>query len=278
MGPTACGTANDVFIIRDLGNGKCESAFSPNGGAFVGGDCTTLLFNKTCGTYVGLLTIFITNAGNAPAATFAPQINTWLTNVGLADIQTMTSYLQIYVDNSPNPIPGPIQPVFLSSLEQVGSILIKECANCDVNPDIGPATSQLVSLLGFQKLKQLTGFPGTESFLTLQNTRFGDMKSFVSLYCPPTFMLLPNNKNLVSLEGLQTLQTQNQGGTFFNATGSGPFTNVSASFVTTLAGCTGATTPFVGNFFLPVTPCVPSLLINYAEYCRFVAAGTCPAT
>jgi hypothetical protein len=278
LGPTACGTKNDILIIRDLGDGKCVSAFSKNGSAFVGGDCTTLAFNKTCGNYAGLLTIFISNDGNASAATYAPQINTWLTNLGLAGVQTLGTYLQIYVDNTPNPIPTPIQPVFLSSLEQVGSLLIKECLNCGVNPDIAPPTSQLVSLPGFLKLQQFTGFPGTESFFTLQNTRFGDMKSFSSLYCPPTFMLMPNNKFLVSLEGLQTLRTQNQGGTFFNATGSGPFTNVSASYVTTLAGCSGASTPFVGNFFLPVTPCVPSLLINYAEYCRFVAAGTCPAT
>lgn len=177
-----CGSSTDFINIRDLGNGQCvsNSQVAPST-SFVAGNCTLPYFKTTCGSYAGFLNIFIGNDFNATALTYVPpNIEKWLTNIGLANVNVIDGNLGVFVDYSPFPIPSKIAPVFLSSLEQAGAVQASECNNqfCGAAPPPVPtgANYVLTALPGLKKLKQCTGVTAGAAFVSVYNTG----KAFVS--------------------------------------------------------------------------------------------------
>jgi hypothetical protein len=107
---------------------------------------------------------------NRTAATYIPPttaINTWLTNMGLAGINSIATF-NFFVTSTPFPIPVDIAPVFFSNLAQSDVILITECNSCATNTSLGPispATNRLKALPGFA-----VNYQNTFTSFTLQNT------------------------------------------------------------------------------------------------------------
>jgi hypothetical protein len=272
-----CGSSADNIFIRDLGNGSCVSSISLNGGAFAFGNCTSQVYNQACGSFLGSLTVYIGNdLSRTPGAYVQPNITMWLTNMGLNDVNVIKVSLNVFVDANPALVPIRIAPVFLTKVQQVATLYVSECANCDASKEVPPARSVLTGLPGLKALQQILQVPQENSFVTISNTAFPDMSSLSALTCPPAFVSLTGNKNMTSLAGLEKLQPYPGDGAYFNASGSGPFTNVSSSAIKTFAGCAGSTTSEIATFLLPVSPCGPPGLISYSEYCVFLVNGICP--
>jgi hypothetical protein len=161
----------------------------------------------------------------------------------------------------------PLQTSFLraqletpSAAGQAGALVIKECNNCFVTPDAGPARPALGGLPGLVNLRQMYDYtPGgvPTSSLIVENTALPDMSSFAGLRCPPGFIYLANNRGLRTLDGLGSLSypTFSPGVTLF-ATGNALSGPESVQAVQTLAGCVaGGTSPQQSSMFVATAAC-----------------------
>jgi hypothetical protein len=170
-----------------------------------------------------------------------PTILSALPGTGLGSVSVLLGTLTIYVDNSLGPVPGPLAPSFLPNLQEVGSLIIKECANCSVNPDIAPAGTNrsLTGLPGLTNLYRIAtpSNPTASATLVIQNTGFANLTSFVGLRCSPSFVLLQGNPALSSLQGLQNLVPAVPPGPAYFL-GRAPLLKLAnAKQLTSLAGC-----------------------------------------
>jgi hypothetical protein len=266
--PAVCGVATDNIFIRDLGNGSCAATSIING-VVRQNTCNAPIFSTPCGSFAGILQIFVANELALNVTTYVqPNINLWLTNLGLSQI-TILGSLRFLVDQTPVAVPSFVAPVFLETLRQVGSIFIAECLKCDTAPNVGPlGRSVLTALPGLKNVYQLA--PGPNNLLVVQNTAFKNLTSFSSLTCPPPVILLTNNTNLTNFFGFENLATPTGDGTILNAAGSGPFTDISS--IKVLGNCYN--TPISDGTFVAI-PTTCRVLSSYPAACAF-ANGVAP--
>lgn len=250
-----CGIATDFITIRDNGDGTCSAALRLGTAAPVGSNCQSRAFpNTVCGSYRGSLTIIIARLRTTPYV--GANINQWLTNMGLANLNVIGGILTIYVDNTPLQVPGPQSPNFLSRLQQVGSLVVSECANCAANPET-PAVGNpgvLASLPGLANLKK---FPtNAPSSLVIRNTGFASFDStFRALVCAPSQVQVSNNSRLTSFSGL-LLTSNAPGPAFYAAANPIPGTSAGVGALRGLAGCpSGDTSPLTSPCFIATTTC-----------------------
>jgi hypothetical protein len=276
-GRAECGTSADRISIRDLGAGNCSSVMAI-GGVNQTGSCSAAEapYSGTCASFAGTLTIFI--GADSPGAYQLPAISLWLTNLGLANLTVIKGSLTILVHYTPNPIPAVISPVFFPNLRQVGSLLVAECADCQVDTTVPPTADTwpaLASLPGLGELLQ-TCDPSApacigENSIQVANTGFANLTALSGLRCSPPAFYLKGGIKLTSLKGLELLSPQPPGGTAFNTSGSGPFTGVNAiSPIKVMADCSGSNSTSTSPFFLsPTDPCTAPFT-SYSQYCLFL--------
>jgi hypothetical protein len=281
FGHAECGTSADRISIRDLGAGNCTSVMII-GGVTSTGNCSEPPYSGTCSSFAGSLAILI--GADSTGAYEPPAISVWLTNLRLANLTVIKGSLSILVDYTPNPIPTVISPLFFPDLDQVGSLLIAECANCSANSTIPPTAGfwpALASLPGLVKLKQ-TCDPSApscigENSIQVVNTGFTNLTSLSGLRCPPPAFHLTGNTKMASLQGLELLLPQPPNGTVFDTSGSGPFEDLNAiPPIKLMANCSGNVSTSTSPFFLsPTAPCTAPFT-SYSQYCLFLNSTSCP--
>jgi hypothetical protein len=149
----------------------------------------------------------------------------------------------------------------------VGSLVVYECANCGVNPDIGPANPALAALPGLTKLQRFRNFfplpspPLPLGSFILRNTALTDLTSFVGLQCPAGFFQITSNARLSTFQGFNGLQPPTfipgSIGSSFIATGNSLLNYQSVSAIKNLAGCpSNLTSPFSNSFYVITAACV----------------------
>jgi hypothetical protein len=249
------------------------------GGESRTGNCTVAPYGKICSSFAGSLTIVM--GADSLTAYIMPPINGYLTQLGL-NLTVIKGSLSILVDYTPRPVTALIMPMFLSNLQQVGSLIVSECADCAKSTTTPPTASSwpaLFALPGLVKLKQTCNPMGPSCIngtsIQIANTGFTDLASLSGLTCPPSTLSLKELKKLTSLKGLDALLPQPAGGTGFDTTGSGPFTDLNAILpINNMANCVGNVSTSTSPFFLSKTaPCdVP--FFSYSQYCLFVSNTT----
>jgi hypothetical protein len=234
-------TGYDNILVFDFGNGTslCEG-LGQDGVLISDSNCVSSFFNKTCSVYNGSITIVMRNEqGLSGEAYVAPNIATWLNNIGLGSLTILLGDLIVYADHTPYPLPTPIAPVFLTDMQQALDIFVRECEDClsdPVTPPVNP--SRLIALPGLQQVIQLNG-DGGATVLLVAGTGFQDLASFSGLACvqKPAYLFFININALQSFNGLEAVQPLSNGDSFY-AIGSGPFsTAASVVALTSLAGC-----------------------------------------
>jgi hypothetical protein len=191
---------DEFIIIIDNGDRTCDLFFY-NGFDANSFNCTDpfLLYQQTCGFLNAEITLSFENPQGLGAGDYEPNMERWLSNVGFASLQIINNTLTIQV-LYPDAIPVSISPLFLSSLQQVSSLVITERDSVVGNPPV------LTGLPGLSNLYQLYDGPqGT--YLEVSGTGFTDMTSFSGLTCPPVFMALLNNPVLTSFAGLELVSS-----------------------------------------------------------------------
>jgi hypothetical protein len=271
----ACGLDDESILVWDFGNGTCLSAYYPTSGPSQIGTCSTEVFGRECTVLAASLTIRITNEAASDALFVLPDINKWLTNMGLANLAAIKNELSIRVYEGLRTIPVPIAPVFFTSLREARSLVISEICllpTCNGQYDL-PPVSRLTALPGLIGLKQLYRPAGSDPIyntLLLSGTAFTDMRSFVGLTCPPTYFELYNNTQLKSLDGLQQLASPVSGSAGISAVGSGPFTRAeSVAPLKGLAACKGdfAETLLDNTVYVPAG--CGTVLSDWDDVCAF---------
>jgi hypothetical protein len=248
---SAC--TGDIVLVQDSGNGSCTVAYQLNGTFVPGGQpCTNLFGGVTCGSFTGIISIFITRQ-QTTATYVQPNIQAHLTAIGLGSIVALKETLVVSVQNSPNPIPVNVAPIFLTSLRRAGAIIVRECANCDAESIAPPTTSRLTALPGLAGIQALT----STKELQVVNTAFTSMGSFAGLTCPPDTLTITNNKQLATLNGLNSISTftTNIVGPSITITGNNLTSAASISAVSVYFFCTGANTPLFGPVNIEVQGC-----------------------
>lgn len=252
---TVCGTATDVITIRDNGDNTCTGSLRLGTAALVSTNCRSLAFPRTiCGSYRGFLTIIISR--QRTTSYVGANIAQWLSFMGLADLNVIGGTLTIYVDNTPLQVPGPQNPNFLGKLNQVGALVVSECANCAANPETPAAGNPgvLASLPGLVNLKK---FPTNAlSSLIIRNTGFANFDgTFRALVCSPSQVQISNNTKLVSFSGI-LLTSDAPGPAFYAAANRIPGTSAGVGALRTLAGCpSGNTSTLTSPCFISTTTC-----------------------
>jgi hypothetical protein len=255
--------------VSDYGNGTslCEGLIFDNPLISVI-DCATSFFNTSCSVYSGNIEIVMSNAqGLGVEAYVAPDIATWLNNIGLGSLTILQGDLTVFADHTPYPLPAPIAPVFLTSLQQARNMYVIECEDCATStfdPPVNP--SRLFALPGLQQIIQLTGeFDLT--FLVVRFTAFQDLTSFSGLACLRfAYLSFTYNSALQSFNGLEAVQPLSDG---FNVdgSGSGPFTTAdSVAGLRSLAGCISGSA--FGRFVTIPIGC-DQVLTSFQEICDY---------
>jgi hypothetical protein len=121
---TACGSLYGFLSIADNGDGTCsafriEQTTAGGTSTTVGLSCTALAYPgiASCASIQSAVKITIRRLRNV--AYVQPDINKWLTNMGLNNVIVIANALTVEVDHSPFPIPQFINPVFFTALRQV---------------------------------------------------------------------------------------------------------------------------------------------------------------
>jgi hypothetical protein len=274
--PADC-TGYDIIIVNDYGNGTslCEGVRLGSRERVSDVNCVTPFFSKTCSVFSGIIEIVISNAQGLDAEAYVePNIDTWLNNIGLGSLTALLQNVQVYADHTPYPLPRPIAPVFLTSLQQAGNIFVNECEDCFSDSNYPPVNaSMLTALPGLQHVVQLNGFANL-TFLTVHTTAFQDLTSFSGLACVTAtatklvLMTIIGNIAMKSFNGLEAMQPVSIG-LNLDATGSGPFSTAdSVAGLRSLAGCTSGSGPASGGYVLIPTGCVPDIT-SFAEMCTY---------
>ncbi len=126
------------------------------------GTCTSPVFGRECTVLLPFLGINIENV-LSNVSYILPDINKWLTNMGLANLVAIKSQLTVRVLEGSRVIPVPIAPVFLTSLREARSVWVHEaCTLFSCNENSLPPVSRLTALPGLVGLKQLYVTPGTK--------------------------------------------------------------------------------------------------------------------
>jgi hypothetical protein len=237
--------------------------------------CTDNLFGTNCAQFTGYLTISIQNSGNGTAQTYIPpDINKWLTNIGLGTLVVLRGSLNVVVENFDPPIPVDLAPVFLTSLRQAASLGVYECQGPECDPTVVfDQPPRLTALPGLRNLLQL----GDSSFsltspttVQVSGTAFGDLGSFSGLTCvlPYASLQVQYNKALSTFQGMEALQPGSLGRVTINATGSGPFVTAdSLAPLRSVAGCFATATPPYNDVNIPVG--CDGILDNGADICTY---------
>eukprot|EP00884_Botryococcus_braunii_P012368 jgi/Botrbrau1/21131/Bobra.0061s0025.1 len=207
----ACGQAGDTITVQDNGDGTCSAAqFTTSINRAVSCNESLWFPGTTCSSYQGSLTIvFINRAG---ANYKQPTVQTYLTQLGLGSITVLVGTLTVYVDYSNGAVPGPLAPTFLPNLAEVGSIIIKECANCFPSPDTAPTGTlrALVALPGLTTLYRIgpPTNPSSPASLVVVNTGFANFSSFAGLKCTPSFVQVTATPRFQACRGSRTWSLQ----------------------------------------------------------------------
>lgn len=156
-GSAGCGAAGEVITIVDNGDGTCTALYTQSNRTSTPSTCLTPFFATPCDAFAGSIEIYITYPdGTTPATYKQPAIQMWLTNVGVGNITVLGQLLAVFVDHSRNGTLPPLAPSFLTSLEQAGSLYVRECGNCFSTPPSGvPSASNLIALPGLVNIYQL---------------------------------------------------------------------------------------------------------------------------
>jgi hypothetical protein len=162
-------------------------------------------------------------------------------SAGLGNLGVIGGALTIYVDYTPNAIPGPLAPFFLPALREVNGLVIKECADCNTNPNVPPvnparALRGLPGLAGVFRIAPPAN-PRAASSLFITGTGFVDASSFAGLTCSPGFVSIGGNPVLTSLQGFQNLRPASSPGPQWIITDSALKGNVSIASLTGMADC-----------------------------------------
>jgi hypothetical protein len=218
----------------------------------------------------------------SPGPYVLPDINKWLTKMGLANLVAIKGLINIRVFEGTRTIPVPIAPVFLTSLKEARWLAIIEVcfvSSCQGPYDL-PPVSRLTALPGLAGLKQLYLPDGSNSYssLIVSGTAFADMRSFAGLTCPPTFLELYNNTLLKTLDGLQQLATPSVGRAGILADGSGPFTTAeSLAPLRGLAACNGEFSGAALGTIVSIPAGCNTLLRSWDNVCAFKGTpALCP--
>eukprot|EP00884_Botryococcus_braunii_P023050 jgi/Botrbrau1/9429/Bobra.0252s0053.1 len=269
----------DEIVILDFGDGSslCE-AYNQGSLEQSAPNCSRPFFNNPCGTFVGAIRIDILNQAGLTAEDYVPPaIATWLANIGLGSIGVLGRYLQITVDHYPYPIPRPISPDFLSTLQEVNSIDVRECEDCVID-SIGPpysSPSALIALPGLKQIVQMTSYFGQTPSLFLTGTGFRDLLSFSSLACGIQKFFILGNHELQTFDGLEAVQPvvyTNGSVLWVDAHESGPFTTAaSVAALKSVAGCISGLN--ISGFVYIPTGC--SAITSWADVCTFQGDSPC---
>lgn len=225
--------------------------------------CTDTLFpGKACGVLDGSLSLYVSNGANAAASTFvAPDFDAALAALGMGNLATIAFELEVVVDHAPSPIPKDIAPVFLNTLTDVVFLAVIETSDYTNSPDVAPSISRLVALPGLSSLERMVS-PSIflPPALYVGGTALGDMRSFSSLACPPQLMMITQNRQLTSLEGLNRLATwtngENIGGLGYVISANDLTGPLSIAALSVLAGCPNpALSPAGDGLQIQVTGC-----------------------
>ncbi len=282
-GGADCGKPTDKIAIRDLGNATCVSIMTISGESRTG-DCTVSPYTKTCSSFAGSLTIVM--GADSPVAYQIPPINKHLEVLGLSNLVVIQGNLSILVDYTPKPVATQLIPVFLANLQQVGSLMVSECADCaksTLTPPTVRTWPALAALPGLVNLKQTCNPTGPScignTLIQIMNTGFRDLASLSGLTCPPSTLSLKDLTKLTSLKGLNALLPQPASGTVFDTTGSGPFADLNAILpIVNMANCVGNVSTSTSPFFLSETPPCDVPFFSYSQYCLFVSDTTTNTT
>lgn len=207
------GFAADTLVLLDSGSNTARFAATIGGVSKTGtlnlSSPDNFLYGKQC-VALWMSAVAITLRRSDPAVPFvSTNINTWLSKLGLANVVVLTGTLTLSVSHTPLPIPGVVAPTFFSSLQQVASAVVVECADCSSNPDIPPASPKLRAVPGLVGLTKFWNFQqrsSAVSSLIVRGTAFVNFTaSFSGLQCSPGFLQLTSMPFLTSLSGLAGL-------------------------------------------------------------------------
>lgn len=115
-----CGTFDELLQITDNGDGTC-SATRYTAGTSAVVSCASLAYGGVCNSLLAPVTIVMRRTSGAPYV--QPNINQWLTNMGLAGVTVLAQALTVLVDHSPFPVPPSIAPVFFTNLKQASPLV-----------------------------------------------------------------------------------------------------------------------------------------------------------
>eukprot|EP00884_Botryococcus_braunii_P011852 jgi/Botrbrau1/20668/Bobra.0058s0002.1 len=279
---TACGRLSDLVYLVDNGDGTCVKAGTANGQP-IGGSCTEPIFQgfSTCPTLNASLVLIFRKA--SASGQYTQNMQGWLNGVGIGNPRIIFGVVTIYVDHLPNPIP-PMNPVFLTGLEQVGAIVFKECMDCFKDDTYMPGTPAVQSLRGFSSLRQFRDFRPGAGFLGslfIFNTAMTDLTSFGGLACPPGQTQIVSNRNLVTLAGLERVSTAywTPGASVYITNNAQLIGSAGLAPIKLLAGCPGSqtTSPQASrpNINTQLAAGVPCRLATWTAVCTFINAGIC---
>eukprot|EP00884_Botryococcus_braunii_P023056 jgi/Botrbrau1/9434/Bobra.0252s0058.1 len=268
---SVCGAdASDTVVLTDYGNGTCVAVYLSSTPIF--SSCDAPLFHRTCGALNASLAIYL-EQGEA-SLPFTANVEKYLSKLGLGALEVIFGELSIYVSRI-RTANGTIQPAFLASLLQSGTVTIRECEDCKVFPRQPPRQPVLAGVPGLRGLRQIyTPYSGLVSQglnqLVFESTAFTDLSSFSGLACFPDGVGAFENPYLASFHGLGPSLAQSRQGLTVLAPGSGPFTTVdSLAGLQAIVGCQAvASSP--ATLEIPVG-CNQTLTTS-ADVCKF--AGT----
>eukprot|EP00884_Botryococcus_braunii_P000972 jgi/Botrbrau1/10876/Bobra.0025s0053.1 len=280
---TWCGlnaASPDTINLQDNGDGTAIFTARFSNGATLSGAPTILLYGKSCSLLFGSLTITMKRTTLAP---YVPaNINTWLAGLGLANLQVISGSLTIFMDQLPYNIPPQQSPIFLSSLQQVGLLTIAECLNCAASPGLNPTNaSALVFLQGLRNLQKFYNLAQNSAFVTalsVTGTAFINMGSLVGLKCAPGSLTIRNNREMLSLTGLESLNTTLRPGPAVTISNNGLLSSSSVAALRPLAGCPAAGVGPVlssNNILIATVQCNARCWTSYCSYANGLGCGIC---
>lgn len=241
--------ATDSLVLVDSGNNTARFAATIAGvvkqGTLSLSSPDNLLYGKKCAA-LWMSSVAITLRRSEPAAPFvSSNINAWLGKLGLANTVVLTGTLTFSLSHTPFPIPAPVVPTFFTSLQQAGSVVIVECADCNANPDTPPPSPRLQAVPGLAGLTKFWNFQqrsSSVSSLIVRGTAFVNLSaSFSGLRCSPGLVQLTSMPLLTSLSGLAGLTTSLRPGPSVSVVENRLLAAApSVAALSSLAGCPGS--------------------------------------
>eukprot|EP00884_Botryococcus_braunii_P021318 jgi/Botrbrau1/7870/Bobra.9_2s0046.1 len=275
-------TVKDSLTLRDNGDSTAVYA-AVIGGTTKSGTLTLsspnqYLYGKPC-TFLFMSTVLVQIRRVSTSFT-ANNIQLWLSKLGVGNIQALTGSLTVYVDHTPLPIPPFITPNFFSSLTLASAIVILECQNCVPAPNTRPTeASALLTLPGLTRMRQFWNWAQKNSGPTsviVQGTAFVNfVQTLPNLLCSPGLLIILDNRQLTSLNGLVQLNTTLRPGPTVQIQRNALLTTpLSVSALLPLAGCVaaGSISPLTSQIAIQTTQCLSSC---WPQYCSYARTGAC---